>query len=296
MAGDFNFYRYVGGDPVNFVDPSGFSKNKGPCGKNNRRKRKTKIRNAKKSLKNVKYAKNASRVVRAGIAADIATPEPSDIMPWKWVAEAVIFVGTEAALMYVESQVMDALDLANLESMEKECDKKEKAAKKKEGEKVKGDKLKCGDKKAYKSQKNGGHKGKRSDSDKIDKDHIPSSGYVKDALSNSDYGDVSKSVMDCMKKQTHKLLETIAIPHDVHKAKTAATAPNRADSATRSQRAGDLHKTAKDEAKVVKGKLRNKRGKSDPCLQAINKKIKFFENLPKDYFDKIFKEAFDNCK
>jgi uncharacterized protein RhaS with RHS repeats len=23
MAGDFNFYRYVGGDPVNFVDPSG---------------------------------------------------------------------------------------------------------------------------------------------------------------------------------------------------------------------------------------------------------------------------------
>ena len=25
LAGDFNFYRYVGNDPVNFVDPSGLT-------------------------------------------------------------------------------------------------------------------------------------------------------------------------------------------------------------------------------------------------------------------------------
>jgi len=173
---------------------------------------------------------------------------------------------------------------------------KQKGGKGKDGVKTKGKKIKCGDRKAYKLQKGGGHKGKRSDWDKIDKDHIPSSGYVKDALNNSKYSGLGKEFLACMKKQTHSLLETIAIPHDVHKAKTAETAPNLADDATRAKRSGDLYQTAKDEAKVVKEKLRNKRGKSDPCLQAINKSIKFFENLPKGYFDNIFKEAAKKCK
>ena len=32
MAGDYNFYRYVGNDPVNYIDPSGLAKGKkDPC-------------------------------------------------------------------------------------------------------------------------------------------------------------------------------------------------------------------------------------------------------------------------
>ncbi|MDD3597415.1 RHS repeat-associated core domain-containing protein, partial [Sulfuricurvum sp.] len=31
LSGDFNFYRYVGNDPVNFIDPLGLAKQKGNC-------------------------------------------------------------------------------------------------------------------------------------------------------------------------------------------------------------------------------------------------------------------------
>ena len=36
MSGDFNFYRYVGNDPVNFIDSEGLAKSQGLCkGKKN---------------------------------------------------------------------------------------------------------------------------------------------------------------------------------------------------------------------------------------------------------------------
>lgn len=129
----------------------------------------------------------------------------------------------------------------------------------------------------------------------MDSDHIPSKGYVHDAIKN-DYGsDVSKSVIDCMKKFASANMETVVIPNDVHKEKSKQTAPHLAKD-ERSKRSTNLHQTAKDESKVIENELDKKRGKNDPCAKSIKNTLEHFKNLPTDYFDDLFEKALEHCE
>ena len=125
--------------------------------------------------------------------------------------------------------------------------------------------------------------------------HIPSKGYVHDAIDSKFGSMLSKDIRKCMKKEASANMETIIIPNDVHVEKSKQTAPHLAGK-DRQSRSSNLSKTAKDEVKVVEKELDKKRGKNDPCSKSIKKALEGFKKLDDNYFNKLFKNAMKHCK
>ncbi|MBK8631679.1 MAG: hypothetical protein IPN84_16250 [Sphingomonadales bacterium] len=73
-----NWYDYVGGDPVNRVDPDG--KNAGAI------------------------ANGFARTVLGGLATETATPDPSDALPMKWVISGVVATVAVAVVIATEPE------------------------------------------------------------------------------------------------------------------------------------------------------------------------------------------------
>lgn len=117
LAGDFNFYRYVGGDPVNWGDPLGFNKrDRQECSRKNRRKRKQNIKNLK-LIKNAKSAKNVIKYLKVG-------------GPWGFVAGLFVDLALDIAVdMALEELGLSLDDIDKLEEAEKKCEQQGKAAK-----------------------------------------------------------------------------------------------------------------------------------------------------------------------
>ncbi len=130
MAGDVNFYRYVGGDPVNFVDAFGYKR----CSKNKKKKINDKVKNATQKLKKLevklgkKVAKSAARKAAAVVmvVADGPLPIGDVVAAGTMIYDIWDMWGSGDAIAEALEELGDAVDEA------KECDKREKAAKKKE--------------------------------------------------------------------------------------------------------------------------------------------------------------------
>ncbi len=139
LAGDTNFYRYVGNDPVNFVDPFGHKK----CDKANKDKRKKSLKKKGGKFQNVlekmgkKAAKRAGlKGVISGILAALDGPAPVGD------AIALMIMGTEIkALTDDVKDIQGAIE--NIRSEINEMIECEKESDKKDGQKVKGEKDKC---------------------------------------------------------------------------------------------------------------------------------------------------------
>jgi hypothetical protein len=166
----------------------------------------------------------------------------------------------------------------------------------------------CGDKKKYKDQNpdtlpdddlEQSRRG-RPKNKKLDADHIPSWGFVKNEL--EEILDVSKALMDCIQNEVKGNMESVVIPNDVHKAKSDKTAPNRKvvkeERAQYKQKKGhekSLDQTAKDEAKVLEDEVDEKMEDSE-CKEKIKNALKEFKNLADDYFDNLIEEAEKVCR
>ncbi len=129
LAGDANFYRYVCGDPVNWVDAKGLKRR---CPQYKKDRIKKGLDKARKARQLFEAAKVTRTAVRTAVLADLATIEPTDLMPWKWVAEVVAVGATEAAFAVLENNLMDPKELENLKAEDKDCKEREKAAEKRE--------------------------------------------------------------------------------------------------------------------------------------------------------------------
>ena len=124
MSGDFNFYRYVGGDPVNRADPTGL------------------------------FDPVADAIMRP-VGHELPTTPPmtwEDFVPGCVAAAKDLFSGD----LSIGAAAFNALPLPNIpkssRKKKKECDKKEKANKK-DGESVEDDKKKkCKDPKGIKTE------------------------------------------------------------------------------------------------------------------------------------------------
>jgi len=51
----------------------------------------------------------AVMLVRGAQAADVATPEPTDLVPWKWAAHAAVFLGTAYLIDKYQDEIADLL-------------------------------------------------------------------------------------------------------------------------------------------------------------------------------------------
>ena len=130
LAGDVNFYRYVGGDPVNFVDAFGYNR----CSKKKKSNIQDKIKEASKKLDKAKgklttkAAKSAARKAAAVVmvVADGPLPIGDVLAAGTMIYDVWDMWGSGDAIAEALEELGDAVDEA------KECDKREKAAKKKE--------------------------------------------------------------------------------------------------------------------------------------------------------------------
>jgi RHS repeat-associated protein len=109
LSGDFNWYRYVGSDPVNFIDPLGF-KAQSPICKSIERKIKKLERKAIAPLKKL-IAKQTAKLALA----------PVPLLGWAmaaWTAYDLVQLASDLTSLYKEFDLLD-LEL-------KACEKKEK--------------------------------------------------------------------------------------------------------------------------------------------------------------------------
>ncbi|WP_086930361.1 RHS repeat-associated core domain-containing protein [Agarilytica rhodophyticola] len=275
ISGDTNFYRYVENNPVNFVDPAGYN----PVCKAIERKKNKLYKKAIKPLAKV-VAKQTAKLGAAAVP----------FVGWAmaaWSAYDLVNLGLELKDLYDQ---FDALEDALQKCLAKS--KKVKTTKTKEKNKSKGKEIKCGDKKKYKDQGSGGHsKDKKTDSEKLDKDHLPSKGHVNNSV---DMAEMSAAEKKCIKNQISKNMDTLAIPHDVHKAKTKVTAPH-TTAGQAMARGKSLPDIAKAEVKEVKKQTIKKMHMNDPCRAAIISQLNEFEKLGQEYFDEIIDAAISHC-
>jgi hypothetical protein len=150
MAEDFNFYRYVSNDPINYLDAFGFKR----CAKKKKSAIQDKVKNATKKLKGLEKKLGKKVLASAGRKAFALVAVVADgPLPIGDVVAAATMIYDIWDMWGSGDAVVDAMEeLAEAKGEAKECDKKEKEAKKKEGEKVKAEQKKlekrCG--KGYK--------------------------------------------------------------------------------------------------------------------------------------------------
>ena len=300
MSGDFNFYRYVGGDPVNWVDPSGLAGaiafalpaevGVGEC-----------VAAAVVAFFTPEMLVAAGIMaiggglvyggVTGGGAGDVVRNPGGDII---WTPDTggtrpvtqTPTLSQSAPVCKAETEVDTDVDTGII---------------------IKGQLRKCGDKKPYKDQNPDSVKGdKRKDRPKHkqnDADHMPSKADVKKDMKAKYKGKVKKSLLDCMEGEVEGLLESLVIPKDVHDAKTATTSPNRKKTkaerdAFREKNGRDrtLSEQSKHEAETIEDEVDKNDKITDECKDAIKKALEFFKNLTEEYFDDIYKDALKLCK
>lgn len=60
---------------------------------------------AQGAINTVKAGFALTLAIRSGQAADVVTPEPSDVLPWKWVAHGALFLGTAYYVAKMEREI-----------------------------------------------------------------------------------------------------------------------------------------------------------------------------------------------
>lgn len=151
LSGDVNFYRYNRNDPLNFTDPLGLIRRRrggGKCGWRTRQSRRQRLRFAKGKKPPtgfLRWAKNSRRVYRVAVAAELATPEPSDVLWPKYVGELVTEIAFDLTIGALNNGYLAPEELAKLNALEAECNKKKQIKSKKDAkvEKKKKSKKKC---------------------------------------------------------------------------------------------------------------------------------------------------------
>ena len=63
------------------------------------------LADAQSGINTVKAGFALTLAIRSGQAADVAVPEPSDVLPWKWVAHGVLFLGTAYYVAKMEREI-----------------------------------------------------------------------------------------------------------------------------------------------------------------------------------------------
>lgn len=71
------------------------------------------VNQLKSDLSSVQASLAAVMVVRGAQAADVATPELTDLNPWKWVAHAAIFAGTAYLISKYQDEIADLVQRIN---------------------------------------------------------------------------------------------------------------------------------------------------------------------------------------
>ena len=309
LSGDFNFYRYVGNDPVNFVDPLGLASK--ACSKANDKLDKAK----KKALEKLERLNSIKKIAAKKAAKKIATLPLKAVPILGWAMAAydvydVVTTGMDIADMIKEyDNAADAVEAAASEL--DACEKKEKGdtKKKEDGDKIKGKpRRKCGEKQKHKDRGTDSDRNEKKAEEQMDSDHIPSQEHVKRDIDKQFKGrkDYTADVAKCMKKYVSENMETIMLPNDIHSgkgAKTAQTQPNTNaykdwanDFKTKNGREPSLHEIAKRETDIIEKEIDKKGRSNDPCGKKIKEGLGFFKNLDKDYFKNLYKEALKNCK
>ncbi len=149
----------------------------------------------------------------------------------------------------------------------------------------------CGDKGRFKDQR----RPYRDPENKLERDHIPSKALVHDYAKRMLVGDGLESIVDCVKKEITKNMDTLALPIDIHKEKTRRTRPNSMSDAERLNKSDNLPDTAREEADVIEEEVDDAMDDDDPCKGKIKEKLEEFRNLSQEYFDNLIEKAIDFC-
>jgi RHS repeat-associated protein len=280
---DFNFYRYVSNDPVNYADPSGLS-----C-----------------EVQAAAGAALGSAVGAVGggglsLACDAASSGLCIVINGPILAGTTALGAAGGALIGEAACELGELlgDLVESAISETETTT---------GIQVESKVRECGDKKPYKDQKPDSEEGNkrkdRPDNEKMDADHMPSKADVTKDMKSKYKGKVRKSILDCMSGEVEGLMESLVIPKDVHDAKTATTSPNRNKTkaerdAFREENGRDrtLSEQAEHEANTIEDEVDKNDKIKKECADLIKKGLDFFKNLTQEYFDDIYKDALKICK
>ncbi|XOB63793.1 RHS repeat-associated core domain-containing protein [Campylobacterota bacterium DY0563] len=310
MSGDYNFYRYVGNEPINYVDALGLKK----CASAKTKKKLNKL--TKKLQKKLSKALvKRLGVMVASAATGVGIVVTIDGAIWTayelWNSKEDIFelydlLTSDELGLSTDDMIGAVSAIATGADPLPKCNN---ANDKKDGAKVKGKKprRKCGEKQKHKDSgsETKEERNAKPRSEKMDSDHIPSQEHVKRDIDNN-FSKQAKSVRDCMKKQVSENMETIMLPNDIHSgagAKTAQTQPNTnaykdwaKDFKATNGKDPSLHEIAMRETEVIEKEIDKKGRANDPCGKKIKETLKDFKNLDKDYFKNLYKEALKNCK
>ncbi len=270
LSGDFNWYRYVGNDPVNYKDPSGLCP---PCA--------------------------------AAIAIEVVAPEATAVT-LTWLAEALAGTAIGAAIglnvpvgkigvgadTVVRDEAGNISWTADNEGTTKPVATSAEGVDSTTGIQTKGktkDKSDCGEQKGYKDSQNENY-AETPDGTKMDRDHIPAKQYMieKAEIMAEEMG---KKFNDCVKNAIINEAMTIMIPKKMH---TMGKSYGKKGSAS-----GDLSKTANEVAKediktyedlMDKDNPKNKH--KNPLTEEEQKKM---DDISDDCKDKI-KKGLDEMK
>ncbi len=61
--------------------------------------------NAQSNASTIQLSYVIPLTIRTGQAADVVTPDPSDVLPWKWVGHGVLFLGTAYYIAKMEAEI-----------------------------------------------------------------------------------------------------------------------------------------------------------------------------------------------
>jgi hypothetical protein len=135
---------------------------------------------------------------------------------------------------------------------------------------------------------------------------MPSTEYVNreiDTIYGKDGLKVDPSIIDCMKNQVKKKMDTLVVPYNTHTVKSDNTAANRVIVKDERQNYRDnnkgndrtLEEQSEYEAKEMEKAVDEKMEDGD-CKKKIKEELEFFKDLPDNYFQDLFDNAKKHCQ
>jgi RHS repeat-associated protein len=287
LAGDTNFYRYVGNDPVNFVDPSGLACEGAIAAGGTLGAGAGAVFGGGVSLVCDAYTGGACVAVNAPVLA--ATTGGGA------VGGAALGKGACVLGQAMGDSLSDAYNWIS----QKVSTNTSAVRNTKTGVKSKSEDVKCGERGQYNEKKNA----KDTESGDMNRDHIPNTAYMLERLKQSKaFGILSKTVQECIKKNIKNHRETLGVPESLHevgrsyKSKGGEIAKNEKNIAPQTVQGSDLDEYERllddDQSKLTEKEKKAVNSIDKDCKDAIKKAIKEMrEEDPQTFIDKMIEQG-----